>query len=704
MKQNLMKHVRLNLVGLLLLSFIFIQAYPGSVLHSQDPSGIKHTSQSETITIDELKKHITILASDSMGGRPAESKIYEKAAAYAVEEFRYARLLPPFTDEKGTKTYYQPVPFLKRLPGDKSRLIIKTADGETTFFESEHFKMNYCCHSDFPEGPLPIVFIGYGIEEPDAGWNDYEGLNLEGKLAVAVHGVPMQDTTAVLPRELHEKYSSREGYRVRYESMVKRKIAGLIWVAENRLLETWEDLYKMNFRIGLFYDGDAPSKIPMEQLWGPQGNRIYVKQDVVKILFQNQTFSPVGIEGHFGPDYRTFELENVSVAYEKTASAGRHVSYNIAAWVEGVDPDLKHEYVTIGAHLDHLPSDGGPIFNGADDNASGVAGVLEIAESIAANPLRRSVLFVLYTAEEMGLYGARHFVHHFPVAPENIVANINLDMIGRSTPDNAETRAEYVEDADSIDSAFKTLIDEVNSKTVNWPLIHQSSSTSDHSIYLEHEINAASFFSGFHPDFHQPTDDADKIDYEKVAKLSKLAYEIIRELGNTPVLPFLQKNTGVSGIKYVHTNIIAKDWKLLTDFYVKVFNCKPLLPEMNLKGDWLEKGTGVKGASLQGMHLLLPGYDKSGPTLEIFKYKKNEKKPASLANREGIRHIAFSVDDVDAVLKKMLLHGGKKIGEVIRKDFESGIFIYTYAADPEGNIIEIQKWEPKNNYQNGKQR
>ena len=536
MKRNLTIRTRL-LFASLYLSFIVTSAFSGTGFPLPPSSG-EHASQSETITLEELKEHITILAADSMGGRPAESKIYEKSAAYAAEEFKKSGLLTPFNDKDGQKSFYQPVPFLKRLPDDRSRLIVNTPDGESVFIEISDFKMNYCCHSDFPEGPLPVVFIGYGIEESDVGWNDYEGLDLEGKLVVAVRGVPMKDTVAVLPPELHEKYTSRAGYRARYEAMVKRNIAGLIWISENRLIERWERLFRLNFRIGLFYEGDAPCRMHREELWGLLGNRIYVQQDVVQALFENQTFSPYGIENHFSNEYKTFELKNVKVTYEKTASAGKHISYNIAAWVEGTDPELKDEFVTIGAHLDHLPADDGPVFNGADDNASGVAAVLEIAEAVVANPFRRSAMFVLYTAEEMGLYGARHFVHHFPTSTESIVMNLNLDMIGRSSPDNAETRDEYIEDAASVDPAFKTLIDEVNERTVNWPLIHQSGSTSDHSMYLQHGINTASFFSGFHPDYHQPTDDADKIDYEKATSLSRLAYEILREVGNNPELPF----------------------------------------------------------------------------------------------------------------------------------------------------------------------
>ena len=146
-------------------------------------------------------------------------------------------------------------------------------------------------------------------------------------------------------------------------------------------------------------------------------------------------------------------------------------------------------------------------------------------------------------------------------------------------------------------------------------------------------------------------------------------------------------------MKYVHTNIVAKDWKLLADFYIKVFGCKPVLPERDIKGDWLEKGTAVKNASLHGIHLLLPGYDNDGPTLEIFQYNKNEEKPIPVANREGFGHIAFLVADIEYILDKMISHGGTKLGEVVSKKLDYGTIEFTYAKDPEGNIIELQAWE-----------
>lgn len=149
--------------------------------------------------------------------------------------------------------------------------------------------------------------------------------------------------------------------------------------------------------------------------------------------------------------------------------------------------------------------------------------------------------------------------------------------------------------------------------------------------------------------------------------------------------------------KYVHTNIISRDWRKLADFYIEVFDCRSTSSERNLSGDWLEKGTAVKNARLKGIHLVLPGYEKDEPTLEIFQYEEMEEKLPSVANRVGLGHLAFAVDDVQAVLDKLIKNGGQKIGEVVNKDYGSGTLTFTYAADPEGNIIEIQNWKSKSN-------
>ena len=147
-------------------------------------------------------------------------------------------------------------------------------------------------------------------------------------------------------------------------------------------------------------------------------------------------------------------------------------------------------------------------------------------------------------------------------------------------------------------------------------------------------------------------------------------------------------------MRFAHTNIIAKDWKRLADFYIKVFECEIKPPERHLSGDWLDKATGLKEAKLDGVHLRLPGYGNHAPTLEIFTYQNIHKTERTTANYTGFGHIAFEVNDVDEILKTALKYGGQLLGEVIEKVVEGvGLLKFTYFRDPEGNIVEIQSWD-----------
>lgn len=147
-------------------------------------------------------------------------------------------------------------------------------------------------------------------------------------------------------------------------------------------------------------------------------------------------------------------------------------------------------------------------------------------------------------------------------------------------------------------------------------------------------------------------------------------------------------------VRYSHTNIIARNWRVLADFYRDVFDCVPVPPVRKQSGAWLERGAGVADAALEGMHLRLPGHGEHGPTLEIFSYQRMDENPPTAVNRLGLRHLAFTVDDVSACLEKVVAHGGRALGEVARHLVtDAGTITFVYAADPEDNIIEIQHWE-----------
>jgi predicted enzyme related to lactoylglutathione lyase len=149
----------------------------------------------------------------------------------------------------------------------------------------------------------------------------------------------------------------------------------------------------------------------------------------------------------------------------------------------------------------------------------------------------------------------------------------------------------------------------------------------------------------------------------------------------------------VTQTKYVHTNLIARDWKRLADFYTRVFGCSSVPPERDLAGQWLDDATSVPHAHIRGAHLRLPGYGDAGPTLEIFQYDSELEKPSTAINRPGFGHIAFAVDDVDAAHDAVIAEGGRAVGKIVSVDIPgAGKIRFVYVADPEGNVIELQQW------------
>jgi len=145
--------------------------------------------------------------------------------------------------------------------------------------------------------------------------------------------------------------------------------------------------------------------------------------------------------------------------------------------------------------------------------------------------------------------------------------------------------------------------------------------------------------------------------------------------------------------KYVHTNLVAKDWRALAAFYQRLFGCVPVPPERDYSGAHLDAGTGLSGARLTGMHLRLPGFGEDGPTLEIFNYADLAERPATAVNRPGYGHLAFAVDDVAAARADVLAAGGAAVGEVVTLTTATGGRVtWCYVTDPEGNVLELQAW------------
>jgi len=484
-----------------------------------------------SITREELRAHVYFLASDFLGGRRPDDAGYRIAAEYAASHFRASGVRPAFTAPDGTPTYFQPVPLTRVITTIDLPVTLATAAGERTFPARDDFRL-------MSRGPalakVPLIFIGYGISEPDHGWDDIKGVDLSGKVAVMLLGTPSRDGKPVLPAQVNQGYQGVAGIgrRIQTPALRQNRPAALLVVVNDADAESWNVLPDLLTSPQIQYrPGGGPGRVAV-----PPAAVAFVKGALAKAIFEGQTYSPVDIAGRGLEGYRTFEFAGTRLSLGIRAVAEDFESVNVAGIVPGTDPALAHQVVTVGAHLDHLAPAAGAIRNGADDNASGSAGVLEIAEAVAARPARRPVLFALWTAEESGLLGSRHFLAAPPMALDDIIVNLCLDMIGRSDAAAGAKRTHYVVGSARITPELKSLIAAVNARTVKWPLDFESRegwmSGSDHYAFHQKGIPTAFWFSGLHDDLHTPGDDAEKVDFEKVQRLSQLVYEVAAELGN----------------------------------------------------------------------------------------------------------------------------------------------------------------------------
>jgi Zn-dependent M28 family amino/carboxypeptidase len=369
--------------------------------------------------------HVKVLADDSMEGRETGSKGLRKAEAYVVEQLKEDGLQPA-----GTRSFYQPVKFVSRqiIEKDSSITLFGAAPSflcrntvEEKLILGEDAYLN--TRVDLaPEVQAPLVFVGYGLRIPEKNYDDLAGLDLNGKIAVVFSGSP-----SYLPAALASHYQS----------------AGERWKA-----------FRQAGAIGII---SIPNPSSMDIPWSRIAlNRTHVQMDLADPGFHETTgekialtFNPAKAEKLFAGSVHTFqEIADlgknrkplprfplpVSIRARVRVLTNEVESANVIAKLPGTDPTLKNEYVVLSAHIDHLgigePINGDRIYNGAMDNGSGSALLLDMAASLKAHPekLRRSILFVFVTGEEKGLLGSKYFAAHPTVDPKAMVADINVDM------------------------------------------------------------------------------------------------------------------------------------------------------------------------------------------------------------------------------------------------------------------------------------
>lgn len=361
--------------------------------------------------------HVRYLADDALEGRNTGSEGHRKAAQYVAEHFREAGLSPA-----GTSGYFQPVAFrTRRIVENKCSLtLVRAGKGEPLELgEDATIGMRVEPASSLEAG---LVFVGYGLTVPELGHDDLAGLDMRGKLAVYVTGGPEN-----VPGPLLAHYQSAAE---RWAFLKKAGAIGTLQIQNPRGQDIpWERSKLARFQTAMELD-DASLIETRGQKLSVTVNPARAEKLFVSSGRSFQQILALAMERKPLPRFSLDASLKARVAFETS----RVESHNVAGVLPGADPVLKDEYVVLSAHLDHLgigePIGGDRIYNGAMDNASGIAALLDVAASLqeARKVLRRSVMFLAVTAEEKGLLGSKYYAAHPTVKPSAIVANVNTDM------------------------------------------------------------------------------------------------------------------------------------------------------------------------------------------------------------------------------------------------------------------------------------
>jgi hypothetical protein len=455
-----------------------------------------------SISSRDLKSHVSFLASDEMGGRYALGPSIRIAARYLASR------LESYGYKAGARgSFLQRIP-LKYRSFDPYGSKVRISSGATKneFRYAEDFLPDYTGEVSF-EGQL--VFMGYG--EPMTN-----GLDVKNKIAIIL------------------SEGGAEG------KALEAGAAGVIRVPPAGVLRAWaigaSAALTSSVVIARGEEEVSSTVIRRTITAGPKLTRW-----IASALGKDTDYltSPDGKPRPAQPLDATAQVR-VKVAIKDAPPA-----HNVIGLLEGSDPRLKQEYVVFSAHYDHVGDQrDGAIYNGADDDGSGVAAVLEIAEAFAVGPRpKRSIMIVFHTAEEIGLLGSQFNTDHEPAVPiSKLVADFNIDMIGRSRspgdndPENAalsDRNTVYVIGAKRLSSELNRISEQTNAETTRLRLDHSLDNDShperlyyrsDHYNYAKHGIPVIFYFTGLHRDYHQPTDDIEKLDFEKMERIARLIF------------------------------------------------------------------------------------------------------------------------------------------------------------------------------------
>ena len=378
------------------------------------------SSQPGTPTFDGQSwwNYVKILAGDNMEGRDTGSEGLKRAEAYIVEQLKADGLQPA-----GTDGYYQPVKLIARqtLENDSSLALFHDGKSEALSFERDAYFVNRI--SQAPEVDAPLVFLGWGLDIPEKGYSDLQGADLKGKVAVVLSG----GSPSEIPGPLSAHYNA---IRQRWSALKKAGAVGIIFIPNPHSMDIpWERLKVLRTQAGM-----APADETLDDTNGMKFGVTFNPASADKLFAgSGHTFQEISALAKARKSLPRFPLK-VEIRARTKMEVQALESSNIVAKIEGNDPKLKQDCIVVSAHIDHLgigePINGDRIYNGAMDNGSGSAMLLDFARSFKENRLtfKRSAILLWITGEEKGLLGSRYFAEYPTVPASSIVANINTDM------------------------------------------------------------------------------------------------------------------------------------------------------------------------------------------------------------------------------------------------------------------------------------
>ena len=465
-------------------------------------------------------EHIKYLASDELEGRGDGAPGLEKAADYIGKDFTASGLEP--AGDNGT--FFQKFELVAGLAVQPGNSVTFTTPRRSV---SMQIGRDYDLLSTSPNpsapSPLPVVFAGYGITATPLGYDDYAGIDASGKaVLIFTHEPQENDPRSRFDGEKNTPYSS-----VEYKAEAARShgvkaillVDDPIHATQTAQFGRWmRDPQAEEYGVPVFY----LSRDRVQEALGTALNFTAVQHD---------------IDRDFAPHSQTLSEFSVT-AVEHTERIRKSVR-NVAGILRGSDLALQSECVVVGAHYDHLgrsarfsmePNSTGQIHHGADDNASGTAAVMEMAKaaSAARADFRRSIVFITFAGEELGLLGSSYYVQHPAVPLEKTIAMINLDMVGRAS---GRILVDGLANAPSIEDDLKAA-QKSSGISLNALKGSPGAGASDDGSFLLRKIPAINFFSGFHADYHRPSDTWEKIDARGGAGVADLALALARQLAN----------------------------------------------------------------------------------------------------------------------------------------------------------------------------